>query len=182
MILDAIVALFGLLLAALSAAVVSIGIACALIVNLLIGCIELVVGLFVSGFTLKRLDYKKGDRGSVQKSLCALVLITFIVAGLFFGPKILNRELTLVASDGHSLPFAAVVIDEKSGVKHTRTDEAGNLIVSRFKTMAITVKDPRYVERTWEIGEVDDQLVVERSVLGSGLDVFADKLLQKAKR
>ena len=45
----------------------------------------------------------------------------------------------------------------------------------------IILKDPRYVERTWKESEIESELTVGRTVLGSGLDSLADRLLEPAK-
>jgi len=87
----------------------------------------------------------------------------------------------LVAEDGHSLPFAALIIHTKDGEQHERTDNAGNIVIPRFSTTSITVKDPRYVEKTWQESEIESELIVGRTILGSGLDSLADKLLKPAK-
>lgn len=67
------------------------------------------------------------------------------------------------------------------GDLHRRTDNSGNTRIPRFGTHAITLNDPRYVETTWAKSEIESQLVVRRTVLGSGLDSLAGKLLKPAK-
>jgi hypothetical protein len=109
-----------------------------------------------------------------------LLLIVGLIGWFVIAPKIMNREVTLVAEDGHSLPFAALIIHTKSGEKHKRTDNAGSIVIPRFGTTSLMVKDPRYVERTWEKSEIESELIVGRTILGSGLDSLADKLLEPA--
>ena len=91
------------------------------------------------------------------------------------------KKVTLVAKDGHSLPYAAVIVHTSMGEDHKRSDNAGNFRILRFFTDRVTVKDPRYVEQTWKKGEIESQLIVRRTVLGSSLDAFKEKLLQPAK-
>ena len=59
-------------------------------------------------------------------------------------------------------------------------DKSGNLTISRFGTESVTVKDPRYIEKTWLNSELEDELIVERTILGSGLDSLAEKLLKRS--
>ena len=180
MILDAIIGLFAPLFALLAegAAIVFVP-----IINLIVAGIEAVVGIFVSGFTLGRIERKKGDSRSTVSAIAGVVMLLMIIGligWVVVVPKVMNREVTLVAEDGHSLPFAALIIHTKSGEQHKGTDDAGNVAIPRFSTTAIVVKDPRYIERTWEKSEIESKLIVRRTILGSGLDSFADKLLKPA--
>lgn len=180
MILDAIIGLFVSLFGFLAA-----GVAMAFVplINLLAAGIEAVVGIFVSGFSLGRIERKKRDSKSPASAIggiVTLLLILGLICWFVVAPKIMNREVTLVAEDGHSLPFAALIIHTKSGEQHRRTDNAGNFVIPRFGTTSITMKDPRYVERTWAKSEIESELIVGRTTLGSGLDSLADKLLKPA--
>ncbi len=154
------------------------------LLNLIAGFIELIVGIFVSGFTMGRIERKKGKPKSSASTVSGMVVSVFLVGAigwLVVSPRIMNRTVTLVAEDGHSLPYAAMVIHTEDGDLHRRTDKAGNIKIPRFDTTAVTVKDPRYVEKRWEKAVIEPELVVDRTVLGSSLDVFADKLLKPAK-
>ena len=53
-------------------------------------------------------------------------------------------------------------------------------MIPRFGASSITVKDPRYIEKTWQLSEIESELVVGRTILGTGLDSLADKLLKPA--
>lgn len=181
MILDAIislfVSLFGFLMEGVSLVFVSL-------INLILAGIEAVVGIFVSGFNLKRFERKKHDsksRASAIGGILTPLLIIGLVVWLFIVPKVINREVTLVAEDGYSLPFAAVIIHTGAGDEQKRTDNAGSILIPRFSTTAITVKDPRYVEKTWQKPEIDETLIVGRTLLGSGLDSLAERFLVPAK-
>lgn len=185
MILDAIVclavALFEwLVLPVLGALVV--------LINLGAAALEIVVGLFVSGFKLGRLTMKKKEAaeaekvttGNVRTAGVTLGLIALVGMAAWLAPMVQNRTLTLVADDGHSLPYAALILHQSDGDVQKRTDNAGNIVVSRFSTQGVTIKDPRYVEQTWKDEEMTDQLVARRTILGSGLDVLAGELLKPA--
>lgn len=176
MIFDAIIFLLG----ALVEGVVTVFVP---IINLIAVGIEAVIGIFVSGFSLGRIERKKGDKSkaSAIRGTVILLMMIGLIGWFVVAPKVMNREVTLVAEDGHSLPFAALIIETKGGEQHKRTDNAGNIVISRFSTTSITVKDPRYIEKTWEKSEIESKLVVGRTVLGSSLDVLADKLLKPAK-
>lgn len=181
MILDAIIGLFASLFGFLAD-----GVAMAFVplINLIAAGIEAVIGIFVSGFSLGRIERKKGEPKSKASAIGGLVTLLVVVGlmGWFFvAPKVMNRRVTLVAEDGHSLPFAALIIHAGNGDQHRRTDNAGNIVIPRFGTNAVTVKDPRYVEKTWAKSEIEAELVVGRTVLGAGLDSLADKLLKRAK-
>jgi hypothetical protein len=178
MILDDIIAFFVSLIEAVFEA-------SAALVNLIAAAIEGVVGLFVVGFSLGRLSRpKKEERRQSSHPAVSLGILAFILVfglAVTIGPAILEREVSIVASDGYSAPFAAVVLETSRGEKHKRTDNSGNLQVPRFGLTAITVKDPRYVEETWQESELDEPLVVTRTVLGAGLDHLADRLLRPNK-
>ncbi|MBK1829859.1 hypothetical protein JIN77_03925 [Verrucomicrobiaceae bacterium R5-34] len=181
MILDAIIGLFIALASALAASVAVIFVP---LINLAALGVEAVIGLFVSGFSLGRIRRDKDEAkstGSVILSIVTLLLILGVITYFFVAPVVINRQVTLVAEDGHSLPYAALMIHTDSGTQHQRTDKAGNIVIPRFATNAITVKDPRYVERTWAKSEIEPELVVGRTVLGASLDTLADKLLKPAK-
>ncbi|MFN0128337.1 MAG: hypothetical protein ACKV19_16815 [Verrucomicrobiales bacterium] len=145
--------------------------------------IEAMVSLVVSGFSLGRLERKKRDgrsAGSSVAGILALLIILGAIVWFIVVPKVIHRKVTLVAKDGYSLPFAALVVHTENGDQHERTDNAGHIVIPRFGTKALTVKDPRYVERTWKNSEIESELPVERTVLGSGLDRLADRLLKPA--
>lgn len=179
MILDAIIAIFvslyGLLLGALGLVFIPIA-------NLVAAFIELIVGIFVSGFELGRMKKREQSRGSTIASVLSLLVILGVVGWLFVIPRVMNRKVTLVADDGHSLPFAALVIHTDGGDHHKRTDNAGKISIPRFATKAVTIKDPRYVENTWQRSEIGPELVVGRTLLGSSLDSLADRILKSAKK
>lgn len=181
MILDAII---GLLVAIFEAIASSVAAAFLPLMNLLAAGIEAVVCLFVSGFRLGRLTVKKRENARVSPAVggsLTWVILLGLVGWLLSTSNVMKRQMTLVADDGHSLPFAAIIVHTNEGDQHMRTDHAGAIELSRFGTHAITVKDPRYVERRWEKAEMKSPLVVERTVLGAGLDSLADRLLKPAK-
>lgn len=161
-----------------------------LFINLGAAALEIVVGLFVGGFKLGRLTMKKKEAaetekvttGNVKTSGLTLGLIALVGMGAWLAPMVLNRTLTLVAEDGHSLPYAALVLHQSDGDVHKRTDHAGNIVVSRFSTQGVTIKDPRYVEQTWKGEQITAQLIARRTILGSGLDVLAGELLKPAQK
>lgn len=177
MILDALIALIGSVLSGL------FGLAGA-VVNLFAALIELIVGLFVPDFSLGRVKRRSAKDRAPRSRAAVLgpVLAFFLLLAVFLvGPKILNRKITLVAEDGHSLPFAAMIIHLGKEDRHQRTDNAGNIEVPRFGTKAVSLKDPRYVSRTWDRAELSSPLVVERTMVGSALDSLTDRLLKPAK-
>lgn len=186
MIVDAIIGLFVSLIEGL---ITGLSLAFVPVVNLLAAGVEAIIGIFISGFhlgRLKRRDRKSGTEESKPETpdspmaiWWSMVTAVAIFAAIFLAPKIINQKVTLVAKDGHSLPFAAMIIHSKKGDTHARTDNAGNITISRFGTTGITIKDPRYVEQTWT--DVESQLVARRTVLGSSLDSLADRLLKPAK-
>jgi hypothetical protein len=131
-----------------------------------------------------RIKPKKKNAKSEASAIGGMVLLLIIVGMLvstLVVPKIMNREVTLVSNEGHSLPFAAVVIHTKKSDRHKRTDLAGNIAIPRFTAKAITIKDPRYIEKTWQKSDIAPELIVERSLLGSSLDNIVEKLLQSAE-
>ena len=181
MILDAIIGLFVSLLTPLAEGVMIVFVP---LVNLIASGIEAVVGVFVSGFSVGRIERKEHQQQTASSSFFTVLplLILFGMIGYFVvAPRVLNRKVTLVAKDGHSLPFAALIIHTKDGDLHERTDNAGNIVIPRYGIKALTIKDPRYVEETWKNAEIKSELTVGRTVLGAGLDAMADRLLKPAK-
>lgn len=182
MILDAIVGLFVPLFALLSEAAATI---CFPLVNLVAAAIEGIAGLFGASLSLGRLEKKK--RGESERSRRQFVALTTIlgiasVAILLFLNLGKSREITLVARDGHALPFAALIVRDRGEVRHFHTDEAGNFRIADPEEVSVTIKDPRYEEATWNGDEIGRELVVERSGLGSTLDEIATALLERSGR
>jgi len=178
MILDAIIALFVSLFGTIAAGVSFVFVP---LINLLAACIEAVVRIFVSGFSLGRIERKERkskSRASTVGSVLTLIIIAGLIGWLLVGPKLMNRTVTLLAEDGHSLPFAALIVHTDGGDRHKRTDNAGNIVIPRFRTNALTIKDPRYVEQTWQKPEIEPELIVGRTAFGSSLDSIADRFLK----
>lgn len=174
MILDAIIGLFAGLLGFFAEAGAVLFVP---VINVGLMVFEVMGGLFVAGFRVGRVAGRKATMGGY----IVLAVMVGVIGWFVVAPKILNREIALVATDGHSLPFAALVVHTSGGDEHKRTDSAGNVAVPRFTTSAITIKDPRYVEKTWTGAEIGPELIVGRTVLGSGLDFMADRLLKRVK-
>ena len=115
MILDAIIALFASLFGVLAE-----GIAMAFVplINLIAAGIEAVIGIFVSGFRLGRIEGRKGESKSITSTIggiVALLVMIGLIGWFVVAPKVMNRKVTLVAEDGHSLPFAALIIHTRDG-------------------------------------------------------------------
>ena len=110
------------------------------------------------------------------------MLIVGLLGWLVVAPRVMIRKVAFVAEDGHSLPFAAVIIHTSGGNEHRRTDNAGNLVIPRFNISGLTIKDPRYVEQTWPKSGITRELTVSRTKLGASLDSLADRLLAPDKR
>ncbi len=186
MILDAII---GLIVSIFSALFQGVTMVFVPVINLIAVAVEVIVGIFVSGFSLGRLERKKKtgegqNRQSAASPIVGTVVLLLVMAAavwFLMWPRLSQREIALIAEDGHSLPFAALVVHTKGGDLQRRTDNAGNIVLPRFSVRAITIKDPRYVEQTWTKGELDSALIVRRTVLGSGLDSLADRLLEPTK-
>ncbi|MCH6258084.1 hypothetical protein MLD52_16100 [Puniceicoccaceae bacterium K14] len=176
MIFDAIAALFAAIVEPIVMAILCVFIG---ITNLFLVIIELVIGIFIHGYKTKRIQRKEWKNRSSQISgWSSLVVIVLAVVFLVI-MEIKDREVQIVASDGHSLPYAEVVITTKSEVRNERTDNLGRVEIPRFGLISLSVIDPRYVEQSWAEEEIEKRLEVERTFLGSGLDKIANKLLNK---
>ena len=176
MILDGIAAIIGALIEPIVMAAVYL---VAGIANLFLIVVEFVVGLFVHGYKTKRIKAKnwkeKSSNLSGWGSLAVLAIIVLAIAVMEF----MDKEVQLVASDGHSLPYAEVLITTDKEIRNERTDKTGKVEIPRFGLVSLSIIDPRYVEHTWLEGEIDRRLVVERTILGSGLDKVVNSLLKK---
>jgi hypothetical protein len=179
MILDAIIGVIASSFAALAGAMAGI---VAPVINLILTGVEAIVSLFVSGFTLGRLKRKAESKEYVFTGMILLGTMLTVCLILVFGPDVTRRKITLVAEDGHGLPFAALVVRTRSGETHLRTDNAGNARIPRFGVESVTLKDPRYVQKVWEKPEIGRQLIASRTILGSGLDKIAERLLRPATK
>lgn len=181
MILDAIIGLFGSIFAVLFEGIPALVV---LVVNLIAAAIDLVVGIFTAGFTVGRMqrrpanERRKLSRPNVLVSLGVIVIV--IGAFFFLNPSAFKRKVSLVAQEGHSLPFAALIIHTNTGDRHERSDSAGNILLPRFGINGLTIKDPRYVQQTWSGSQIESTLTVKRTILGSGLDFMAKKLMKPA--
>jgi hypothetical protein len=174
MIFDAIIGAFTSLAELLTAAVLAASVA---ILNATFAVVELIAGIFVAGFTIKRIEHRRTKPRSTASNAFVWAALGLIVVAIVL-PLIMKRTVTLVAEDGHSLPFAAVMIHTNDEADRSeRTDSAGNIRIPRFGIHAVSVKDPRYVEQTWSKADIEPRLVVRRTVLGSGLDHLAKQLL-----
>ena len=163
------------------------------VINLILGLIEAILQLLLPKFKLPRvrvgrekkdgLDTAGEEEGEVSnaENIFFLKLIVGCMALAWVLYLLLFQTVTLVAKDGHSLPYAAVILHTSTGDHHERTDDAGNFKILRFFTDGVTVKDPRYVEKTWRKEEIESILVVQRTVLGAGLDSLAEKLMKPAR-
>ena len=186
MILDEIIALLGSIIGYMIGGIIA---GFVIIINLIAAGIEFIVGLFVAGYKLGRIERKKSSsedkeepsKASGIASFLTLLSIVGVIGLILLVPKIMSRTVTLVAKDGHSLPFAAVILHTNDGDQYVRTDNAGNIVIPRFGTNSLTIKDARYVERTWRDSEIESKLTVDRTILGSGLDILADRLLKPKK-
>ncbi len=182
MILDTIIVLvFSLVVALVELTIAAI--------NQLLLAVEFIIRLFVSGFKIGRLKRRK-DRGETQKfprgfnatELSILAVIVVSVVGSIWGiPKIFSREVTLLAEDGHELPFATVILHRTNGDIEVHTDIDGIVEVPRFRLSGLTLEDPRYIKQTWWIDEIEAQLVARRSALGKSLDHLIGKAANHRK-
>lgn len=166
------------------------------IINLFILLIELIVGLFITGFTMKKVkpykrkkkkeeynEYNQQRETRNANKTGGFIILALIVGFFIVKPMITTlsyKDITFVAKDGHSLPFASVVIYRDGTVEHKRTKNDGSLRIEKSGLEKVVLNDKRYVEKTWLESELDDTLVVNRTLLGSGLDVLAKKLLKKS--
>ena len=166
------------------------------IINLFALALEAIIGLFIAGFKLRRISrpernevHDTGSATSTAKSTWLLPrtsLITFFVAiGLpiiaLAAEATMNRKITFFAKDGRTLPFAILIVHTKDGEHRKLTNKTGNVRIPRFSTTALTLKDPRYVETTWQESEITRKLTVGRSLLGSSFDHLSDRLRKSSK-
>jgi len=161
-----------------------------LIINGFAYLIEFIMLLFISDFSLGRVKgYKRKDKNfaknnhkivenkGVERYFSILIILTVIAYIAFDHYK--TREITFIAEDGHSLPFASIVIYQDNKELHKRTNNDGSLEISRFGIDKIVINDKRYKSTTWDSNEITSVLTVKRSLFGKGVDKLASKLLEK---
>ena len=156
-------------------------------VNLLLGLLELTIGLFIHGFSLKRIPKRDWKREKLENkppskyriwgSLCVLAVIILLMSFL----KFKDKEVHFVATDGNSLPYAEIVITTNNEVIKKRTSISGKIEVPRFGLVSLKINDPRYKDQTWTGEEIKSELVVKRSLIGSGLDTVVDFIKKEKK-
>ncbi|MEM7254060.1 MAG: hypothetical protein AAF493_21790 [Pseudomonadota bacterium] len=172
-ILDELIALIGSLILLIVEGVAAI---VAALVNAILIVLEAIIGFFVNGFSLRRVKrYRRGEGNRTWPALVIVVLVSFV---LVFGYDWFRyREITFVAEDGHSLPFASVVIHQGDEEHHDRTDASGHVYIPRFGVDAIELRSTRYVNKRWSREELSDTLVAERSAIAGGLEKVLKRVL-----
>lgn len=135
----------------------------------------------------KDADYNEYNqqRESSDKSKIGMYVIIAVIIGFFVIKPIVSiatyQDVSFVAKDGHSLPFASVVVYRNGEAEYKRTKNDGSLRIEKKGLEKIVINDKRYVKTTWQASELEDVLLVKRTILGSGLDILANKLLQPSK-
>ena len=175
MIIDEIIALvFGLIIAPIIGLV---SLVFSFFANFVLLLIELVVGIFVEGFSLGRVKkYKKKESSRSEAGVWGAVLILVVVCSVFAYNSVAYQNVQFVAEDGHSIPLASIVVHTSDGEKHMRTDTSGQLEIPRFDLTKLEIRSTRYRSKVWSPEEIETTLVVKRTLLGSSLDKIVDKL------
>ena len=161
------------------------------LLNLLIILLELIIRMFNKSYTLNKIPkksfrHKSEDENTDESappqrfgrgSIIALVVILIVILTVEFKDK----EIHFLATDGNSLPYAEIVITTNNEVIKKRTSISGKIEVPRFGLISLKVKDPRYKDQTWSGEEIKSELVVKRSLIGSGLDSVVDFIKKEKK-
>ncbi len=103
-----------------------------------------------------------------------------LIAYFIIAPEVMNRTITILTDDGESASRATLVIHTSSGDHRRQTDKEGRIKIPRFGAFTVTMKDPRYNEKTWAKDEIDAELTIRRTILGSGLEHLTKKLLESS--
>ena len=184
MIIDELIAVifsfFGMLLEAMSGLFV-------LIINSFAFLIEVIMTFFITDFSLGRAKKYQRNKasgneleGSLPRHVMPVLFVVTVVSMISY-QSFMKRSITFVADDGHSLPFASVVIYQGDEMLHKRTKNDGSLEMARFGIDKIVINDKRYKKQSWQGDDIEDILIVKRSMLGRGVDALAKKLLLKIK-
>lgn len=174
-----------------------IGLLISAIINLFIMIIELILNLFGRKRSIKRVNLFKRKKTAVHHNeynhlkqaddsrtgaykYLMYALILFTVIGYFSFNHLFNpyKEIRFIAEDGKHLPFASVIVYHDGSKMHKKTDSNGKLRIKKSELDKIVMTDKRYQKITWHTDEIDDTLTVKRSLLGSSLDILAEKLLK----
>jgi hypothetical protein len=163
-----------------------------LIINLFALLIEFILALFITDFSMGRVKgYKRKKTENADSNIpesfldsrwLMPVLVVTGVVGYFAFQNLSTRNITFIADDGHSLPFASVVVYKGDKPNHRRTLNDGSLKISRFGIDKIVLNDKRYKAQTWRDDEFEEILTVKRSFIGKSVDALAHKFLQKIKK
>ncbi|MEM0895477.1 MAG: hypothetical protein AAGJ79_01235 [Verrucomicrobiota bacterium] len=181
MILDDLIAAIAALFASILQLGAGIALIGATILNFFLFLIESLIGLFLSGFKLGRIETKREISKKCQiSSWITVATFAGVLFWIFAMPAIMEREITFIADDGHTLPMAGVVIETSSQTMHNRTTVAGKVKIPRFSTKSVSIRDSRYVETTWQGDEIESTLITKRTVLGSSLDKLSGMLRKSA--
>lgn len=178
MILDTLISLVA---AVITSVIETISLLIALLFELIVFSIELVLRLFVRDFRFKRRGSQQWDRNRLTRIWATVAVVGFIcLLGLVHLMR--ERHVTLKAKDGNELPFAGVIIETRDGKQVKRTDVKGNVSFPRWNVVSIAVDDPRYEKIKWDRSQIQSELFVERTLLGSSLDVLTDNFADKLNR
>lgn len=162
---------------------VAVGFVAAVIflINGIAALLEFVLGLFINGIVIGRIKQpgrKEGREVSLVGPAITWVMILVAVFYFFAWPKLIERELQIITSDGRPVTLALIEFEKNDSLERLRTNLSGEIKLPRFGLERVTMKDSRYVEKEWRGEALDMELIVERTVLGAGLDSLKDKLLK----
>lgn len=180
MILDEIIAFIAVLF---RPAVAIVALPFVLLINGVLALVEFILSFFFDGIELRRVSSKKKDRSARSTffgSRCSLILVAGLIAMLWLWPKLTKREVTILVDDGYPVVIALMEYKKGDFTEQLRTDKVGTVRVPRFGLETLRIKDPRYVSKAWSSQDLEGELIVQRTVLGSGLDKMKDFLLKPA--
>lgn len=157
-----------------------------LLINAIAALLELVLDFFFDGVTIGRLGRKEKKENAQPVTLRSVAIswgvILISVLVVFIWPAISKRELTILTDDGRPVMMALVEYEKGGEAEQLRTDASGEVTIPRFGVEVFRMKDSRYFEQTWKPDNLEEELIVQRTVLGSGLDRVKDFLLKPANK
>lgn len=155
-----------------------------LAINATLALTELVVGLFIEGFALTRLESsrKKALQAGeppphdlpTGRQVGYSLLVVLVAIGLMEAPvvwrKISTREIVITAN-GQRAQLARVYLQHAGGQEEARrADLQGVVRVPRWGVTGLRLDDFRYARQTWAAAELTPSLQAEPSTLAQNAE------------
>lgn len=147
------------------------------LINGIAALLEFFLGSFIDGVVIRRIKCPWSKDRRDASLIGPAITWGIILVGVFYfiaWPKLIERELQIMTDDGCPVTLALIEFEKNSTLGQIRTNSVGVGKVLRFGLEKVIMKDSRYVEKEWRGDTLDEEMIVERTVLGADLDLLKD--------